>query len=34
MEHKDLDIWKFSMDLVEEIYKLSTNFFQMMNVMA
>ena len=26
MNHKDLDVWKRSMDLVEEIYKLTSNF--------
>ena len=26
MEHKDLDVWKYSMDLVEDIYKLSSKF--------
>ncbi|WNH11616.1 four helix bundle protein [Thalassobellus suaedae] len=26
MEHKDLDVWKYSMDLVEEIYSISTKF--------
>lgn len=26
MEHKDLDVWKYSMDLVEEIYKLTYKF--------
>ncbi len=24
--HKDLDVWKFSMDLVEEIYRVSGKF--------
>jgi four helix bundle protein len=26
MNHKDLEVWKKSMDLVENIYQLSTNF--------
>lgn len=26
MEHKDLDVWKYSMDLVEEIYTISSKF--------
>jgi len=26
MEHKDLDVWKYRMDLVEYIYKLSSKF--------
>ena len=26
MEHKDLDVWKYSMDLVEEIYTMSSKF--------
>ncbi|MFI0430072.1 four helix bundle protein [Mariniflexile sp. HMF6888] len=26
MEHKDLDVWKCSMDLVEEIYTMSSKF--------
>ncbi len=26
MEHKDLDVWKYSMDLVEEIYRLTYKF--------
>jgi len=26
MNHKDLDVWKRSMDLVEEIYKATSNF--------
>jgi four helix bundle protein len=26
MNHKDLDVWKRSMDLVEEIYKTTSNF--------
>lgn len=26
MNHKDLDVWKRSMDLVEEIYKITSNF--------
>ena len=26
MNHKDLDVWKRSMDLVEEIYKVTSNF--------
>ncbi|PRX41545.1 four helix bundle protein [Salegentibacter salegens] len=26
MNHKDLDVWKRSIDLVEEIYKLTSNF--------
>lgn len=26
MNHKDLDVWKKSMDLVEEIYKVTSNF--------
>jgi hypothetical protein len=25
MNHKDLDVWKKSMDLVETIYKLTSN---------
>jgi four helix bundle protein len=24
--HEDLDVWKLSMDLVEDIYKLTINF--------
>ena len=26
MEHKNLDVWKYSMDLVEEIYTMSSKF--------
>ena len=26
MNHKDLDVWKRSMDLVEEIYKITSKF--------
>ena len=26
MNHKDLDVWKRSMDLVEEIYKITSHF--------
>ena len=26
MNHKDLDVWKKGMDLVEEVYKLTANF--------
>ncbi len=26
MEHKDLDVWKYSMDLVEVIYSMSSKF--------
>ncbi|MBP0904512.1 four helix bundle protein [Mariniflexile gromovii] len=26
MEHKDLDAWKYSMDLVEKIYIMSSKF--------
>ncbi|CAH8295403.1 four helix bundle protein [Mariniflexile fucanivorans] len=26
MEHIDLDVWKYSMNLVEDIYKLSSKF--------
>ena len=26
MDHKDLDVWKKSMDLVETIYKLTQKF--------
>jgi four helix bundle protein len=26
MDHKELDVWKLSMDLVEEIYKITKSF--------
>ena len=26
MDHKELDVWKLSMDLVEKVYKITANF--------
>ena len=26
MDHKELDVWKLSMDLVEKLYKITANF--------